>query len=113
MAWDDGFKSVERKKGAKPKTWEQTVDKAIENQIAIANGEKIPNQKKNGYLYSWRDDNGLVKVKLANSLVFEKDYELDMDSYKNFLVALSKWKETPDLKAKIDAVKAKRDANKK
>lgn len=113
MAWDDGLKTVARTKGSKPKTWEQTVDKAIANQIKIANGDKIPNQKKNGYLLSWRDDSGLVKVKLANSLVFAKDYQLDMDGYKDLLSRLSKWKETPDLKEAIDAVKAKRDANKK
>jgi len=111
---------VERTVVSRKKTVDEQIAETIENQIKIANGEKVKgtNGKK---LTSWRDaDKSSVKISIGVLPLFIEDKvaavfkNVDVKSYKKMLVILKRDYEAGELAAEVADLKVRKaDLDKK
>lgn len=114
MSLLDNFEivTVTPKSASKSRSWGEIVDDTIDEQIRIANGEKIRNTKRNkktgeyGLKQSWLKD-GLCKPKIWIKHVLgdaKKGIKMDENQFKGFLGDMKGWRDDSKIKPLIDDI---------
>ena len=102
----------------KPKTFAETVDQTIAEQIKIANGGFVKGSKKReDGTYppkkSWyNDDKGIATIKIGIQPVFpDMEMKMPKDAYVALLNDMTNWRDDAGWKEVLDLVEEKKKAN--
>lgn len=108
-----GLVEVEKTTKSQARSFEEIVSDTIDEQIRIANGEKVygTKPKKGTTEYplkkSWRSKDGTVKIKIGIKTLFDgQALKMSEEQYKSFLPELKdNWTEDPNIHAEMMKVK--------